>query len=153
MLRNTTFPEIRQIDPAFVWTQDGAPGHTAKATLGWLRQAEKGGECGAYLDNWPPASPDLSPLDFWAWGHIETELYHSGKCDHSTVPKLADALRKIANNLDKATVAMACCSFRGRVAHVAANDGKFIQNKEYKKKPEEALAPGEPAAPGLVIEG
>ena len=41
----------------FVFQQDNAPLHGAKKTLRWLKSEVH------LLDNWPPHSPDLSPVD------------------------------------------------------------------------------------------
>ena len=45
----------------FVFQQDNAPPHVAKKTLEWLKSEVH------LLDNWPPHSPDLSPVEMmWA---------------------------------------------------------------------------------------
>ena len=28
--------------------------------------------------NWPPRSPDLTPLDYILWGHLKSEVYNEG---------------------------------------------------------------------------
>ena len=48
--------------------QDGAPAHSARSMLAWLK------ERGIALLPWPANSPDLSPLDFFYWGRLEQEL-------------------------------------------------------------------------------
>ncbi|XP_003246904.1 uncharacterized protein LOC100570164 [Acyrthosiphon pisum] len=56
--------------------QDGAPAHNAivvqeylQSTFGnrWMRTY------GAVA--WPPRSPDLTPLDFFLWGHLKNVVY------------------------------------------------------------------------------
>ena len=52
----------------FRFQQDGAPAHSVRSTLAWLK------ERGIALLPWPANSPDLSPLDFFYWGRLEQEL-------------------------------------------------------------------------------
>jgi len=49
----------------YIFQQDGAPTHTARATQNW-RQTN----CPDFIakDQWPPNSPDLNPLDYCVWG-------------------------------------------------------------------------------------
>ena len=51
----------------FIFQQDGAPAHTARATQDWIEQ-----HCPEFIekDNGPPNSPDLNPLDYYIWGSI-----------------------------------------------------------------------------------
>lgn len=65
--------------------QDGAPAHTAAETMDFLssffhdRLISKG----ATLP-WPPRSPDLSPPDFFLWGHLKNKVFqtHIESIDH-----------------------------------------------------------------------
>ena len=54
---------------SFLFQQDGAAAHTAKSTQEWLRT-----EIPSYISKleWPPLSPDLSPLDFSLWSILES---------------------------------------------------------------------------------
>lgn len=58
--------------------QDGAPPHTALASLEWLsehfdaRIISRGSAI-----NWPAHSPDLSPLDFFLWGELKAKVYET----------------------------------------------------------------------------
>ncbi|RVE44486.1 hypothetical protein evm_010890 [Chilo suppressalis] len=52
----------------WVFQQDSAPAHRAKSTQDWLTARE--------IDfirheDWPSSSPDLSPLDYKIWQHLE----------------------------------------------------------------------------------
>lgn len=60
-----------------MWFQlDGCPAHYGRATRAWLdnhyprRWIGRGG-----VVSWPPRSPDLTPLDFFAWGLLKQEVY------------------------------------------------------------------------------
>ena len=56
--------------------QDGAPPHYALAVRNFLNVAFVGhwiGRRGAI--EWPPRSPDLTPMDFFLWGHLKSVVY------------------------------------------------------------------------------
>jgi hypothetical protein len=61
---------------AMWFQQDGAPPHFNIAVRRHLdahfpnRWIGRGGPIA-----WPPRSPDLTPPDFWLWGHIKTLVY------------------------------------------------------------------------------
>jgi hypothetical protein len=44
--------------------------HSTRTRLGWTVEAGSGGSV-----NWPARSPELKPLDFWLWGHLQTMMY------------------------------------------------------------------------------
>ena len=71
--------------------QDGAPAHTAKKTLEWLTERVGGRVIseGATI-SWPPRSPDLTPPDFFLWGHIKQMVYRDNP---STLTELKAAIR------------------------------------------------------------
>jgi transposase len=58
--------------------QDGAPAHYARPVKDFLdmqfpgRWIGRGGPI-----DWPPYSPDLTPLDFWLWGMLKNVVYSS----------------------------------------------------------------------------
>ncbi|GFX38244.1 uncharacterized protein TNCV_3838401 [Trichonephila clavipes] len=60
-----------------LWFQhEGAPAHFCGPVRDWLDIAFPGrwiGRQGPVL--WPPRSPDLTPLDFFLWGHLEELVY------------------------------------------------------------------------------
>lgn len=55
----------------FTWMHDGASSHSAEETQDWLSknvpdfiQLKNRKRASKYADEWPPTSPDLSPLDY-----------------------------------------------------------------------------------------
>ena len=56
--------------------QDGATPHAAGATIGLIR--EYSGGCIISRNTrhpWPANFPDLSPLDYFLWGHLRSTVY------------------------------------------------------------------------------
>ena len=66
-----------------VFQQDGAPPHWSLATRALLNTTFPGrwiGRAGATDQNmldWPPRSPDITPLDFFLWGYVKNDVYAS----------------------------------------------------------------------------
>ncbi|KAG7301194.1 hypothetical protein JYU34_014053 [Plutella xylostella] len=58
-----------------VFQHDGAPAHFAVQVRNYLaaRFPQWIGRGGVIP--WPPRSPDLTPLDFFLWGHVKTTVY------------------------------------------------------------------------------
>lgn len=58
-----------------VWQQDGAPCHNILGVTEFLNQKYNSwiGKHGTI--RWPPNSPDLTPLDFYLWGHLKAIVY------------------------------------------------------------------------------
>lgn len=79
LLENKVFPVLRErLGDDFntmVWQQDGAPPHTSREALNFLFNtlgeerviSSRRSECPPGRLEWPPYSPDLTPLDFWFW--------------------------------------------------------------------------------------
>ena len=85
LLQYTVLPELRNwnggnLDQLY-WQQDGATVHCTDRNMRYLdnkfgdhvisRRALRGRE-------WPPRSPDLSPLDFFLWGFLKSKVLSFG---------------------------------------------------------------------------
>lgn len=82
LITERIIPELHQIYPnrfnRLWWIQDGAPAHRSRAVQELLH---------ANFNNriialnhpieWPPRSPDLTPCDFFLWGHLKSKVYFS----------------------------------------------------------------------------
>ena len=69
------------------WTlqQDGAPAHTARTTMDYLKKEHI--NC-IEPHMWPPNSPDLNPMDYAIWGALQQRVYHQRPVSytHLTLP-------------------------------------------------------------------
>lgn len=77
MLTDFFFPEFDEIDADDLYfQQDGAPPHISRVNMDLLR-----GKFGESLISrngptaWPPRSCDLTPLDYFLWGHVKSKVY------------------------------------------------------------------------------
>ena len=85
-------PDCRRLYPNGDWVfqQDGAPAHTSKTTQEYLD-----GAMPDFIrkDEWPPQSPDCSPMDYAVWDSLSQKVY-AGKQDKFTENELKNQIRK-----------------------------------------------------------
>ena len=77
--------------------QDGAPAHTSRVTMNFLNQQYQNRfiSLGRIAD-WPPSSPDMTPLDFFFWGHIKEYVYsRNPQTQPEMVNHITDAFQTI----------------------------------------------------------
>lgn len=79
MIRDQVLPTLRQW-PNFeniVLVQDGTPPHWARDVRAFLNDQFPNRWIGrdSPFILWPPRSPDLTPMDFFIWGHLKGRLY------------------------------------------------------------------------------
>ena len=96
MLQNVLWPQIEaDVEQYQYWfQQDGATCHTTDLVLNWLAfkfghrviSNKFGGEA-----EWPPHSPDKSPLDYWLWGASEQEV-------RRVKPQTLDELKEVVTD-------------------------------------------------------
>lgn len=103
----------------YIWTQDGAPAHTCNAVQKYL--TNKLGSSGFWSkDLWPPSSPNLNPLDFSIWTHVEREACAT---PHSNVAELKAAVEASWASMTKDYIADCCACFRRRVRAAIESEG------------------------------
>ena len=79
LVSHQMLPAIRHLaGDVFVFQQDSAPAHRARATIEYLRQATL-----EFIsaDLWPPNSLDLNPVDYKIWGCVQKRMYQKPICD------------------------------------------------------------------------
>lgn len=64
------------------WAQDGAPPHRRRIVTDRLTELFPNRVVALNRPvEWPPRSPDLTPLDFFLWGHIKSRVYITPPAD------------------------------------------------------------------------
>ena len=93
MMTNFVMPIIRQKRMRQFWfQQDGAPPHTSRITIDFLKKLFPGRLMSKCDDlDWPPRSPDLTPPDLFLWGYLKSKVYVNKP---RTVEELKDNIRQ-----------------------------------------------------------
>ena len=98
--------------------QDGAPPHFAIRVRDWLNAHFPGRWIGRRGPvEWPPRSPDLTPLDFFLWGHLKSVVY-------TNRPRTVQALRE---NIEHACAQITPCVLRRVAQTMQKRVAKCIQ--------------------------
>lgn len=83
--------------------QDGASPHTSKLTLSWLENHFGDQIISRKTEHeWPPHSPDLTPLDFFLWGYLKSKVYQG---DPQNLGQLKHAIRREVRRISSDTCA------------------------------------------------
>jgi hypothetical protein len=131
LLRNRLLPDCRLLYPDGDWIfqQDSAPAHTARATRDLLRQ-----ETPSYLtpEEWPASSPDCNPLDYRIWELLEQKCFE-GRSSFPTIAALTKRLKKVWREFDQDIVKDCILSrkngFRARLCAVVRRGGGQIEDQ------------------------
>ena len=77
LLKSKVFPVISTWNNSqLLFMQDGAPPHFARNVRDWLNENFSMRWIGRRGPvEWPPRSPDLTPMDFFLWGYIKDIVY------------------------------------------------------------------------------
>lgn len=107
MLSGRAIPMLRMW-PTFgtlVFQHDGAPAHYALSVRNLLndmfpaRWIGRGSQKSQAPIEWPPRSPDLSPLDFFAWGYMKQKIF-SQDFRPRTITELEDSIRMLVARMN-----------------------------------------------------
>jgi hypothetical protein len=123
LLRKEVRPWMRKqgLEETLVFQQDGATSHTANETQAW---------CKRNFDDfipkleWPPYSPDLSPLDYSIWGILEQRACSFA---HKDINSLIEALQREWDALDQETVNRAVAQLPKRVKECIEAEGAHFE--------------------------
>lgn len=134
-LRNTLFDLLEDVPLAIrrdmIYQQDGCPAHFRLSVRNWLDQNFPNrwiGRSGPIP--WPARSPDLTPMDFYVWGHMKSLVYH----DNAPVPtveelrlRIINAAEEIKNNIRNTGIVKTAVRKRARLCF--ANEGDHFENQ------------------------
>ena len=130
MLEEKVLPELKKIEAfdegALFWQQDGAPPHWFRRARDFLdlhfgsRWIGRGGPVA-----WPPRSPDLTPCDYYLWGHIRHLVFRekARNIDH-----LKERIQAAFGEIDDDCRKRAIAHFSLRMRLCAERGGDHIEN-------------------------
>lgn len=105
---------------------DGAPAHFSFEVRNFLNTHFSNRWIGRGSgNNWPPRSPDLTPVDFFLWGYIKNIVYFTPPTSPEDMKmRITNAFASITSN----TLKNVRESFEDRIAHCIEQDGKQIEH-------------------------
>jgi len=98
-----------------------------KNTTDLLRDCQDQASCSLQAlvqEFWPSNSPDLNPLDYYAWSAVERV---TNKSRHPNVMPLRTAIQAAFADIDSVTLQRAYERFRLRIEAVIEADGDYIE--------------------------
>ena len=92
VLEKGLLPDIRAMCRHYRWTlqQAGAPVHTARTTMDYLKKRAHQLHCMIAPHMWPPNSPAINPVDYAVSGALQQRVYHQRQ--FKTVEELQRAI-------------------------------------------------------------
>lgn len=103
--------------------QDGATAHTAGVTLRYLEQVFPERLISRGL--WPARSPDLTPLDFFLFGHLKNKIYRNRL---HNIQELQAAIEHEINNINVETLHNIFENLKRRVQTCLDNNGQHFEH-------------------------
>jgi len=128
MLENFLRPKLEEFDDSedLRFQQDGATAHTARRSLGILREMFPSRLISLRCDiGWPARSLDLTPCDFFLWGYLKAEVY---KHRPQTLKALKTAIREEVVAIPPEMTNILMENFRERLRQFIANNGRHLSD-------------------------
>ncbi|GFY32411.1 putative LOC100569746 [Trichonephila clavipes] len=125
MITNFFIPELNKHDVQELgFQQDGATCHTARATIGLLKDTF--GDClisrfGPV--NWPPRSCDLTPLDYFVRGYVKSLVYADKR---QTLDHLEDNICRVIADIRPQMLEKVFGNWTSRLNYIRANRDRHI---------------------------
>lgn len=128
MLESFFLPQLsqHQKDTMF-FQQDGAPPHWGLRVRGFLNAKFPDrwiGRDGPI--HWAARSPDLTPLDFFLWGHVKSQVYRPN-VSYSTVEDLKTEIRRIIQEIGEDVLTRVVESVPERYRRCVENGGRHVE--------------------------
>lgn len=132
LLQNSVVPAVRNLDVNFeeIWLQqDGCPAHNARPVQDYLSQtfperliSTRG------IIPWPPRSPDLTPCDFFLWGHLTQILYKHRHERAANLDELRLKIRNILRSITPEILSNVRKEFYDRLGYCEAQEGGLFEH-------------------------
>jgi hypothetical protein len=127
LLQEQIIPQIQNLNVNDVWFQmDGAPPHSTAMITRYLNEIFGERWIGRFGPTaWPPRSPDLSPNDFFLWGHLKNKIYNNIMINNTD--ELKDRIRHACNELDPNFIRNCVQGFHNRLAYCLEREGGHFE--------------------------
>lgn len=135
LLQNQIGPAIEEVAPAYheIWFQmDGCPAHNSREVKQYVDEAFNGRVIGPnHTINWPARSPDLSPNDFFLWGHLKSAIYKD--VPFQNLEELKNAISAACNQISPYQLSNVRNEVYDRLGYCLAVNGGLFEHLIKKK--------------------
>lgn len=112
-----------------IYQHDGAPAHTATTVrqcldenfFGWIGQGN--GE--KKIFDWPARSPDLNPLDFFLWGHLQHKVHLN---DHADTEELENSIEEEITEITEEILERVKLNMAKRLRKCVEENGQLFEH-------------------------
>ena len=128
MLKTFLIPELQRFNilDKTIFQQDGAPCHYSLSVRRFLNDTFQNkwiGRCGPI--SWPLRSPDLTPLDYFLWGHVKTVVYASKP---RSLEELRGRIERTIREINEPQLENVFMEMRNRLAqYCVEKDGGYVE--------------------------
>lgn len=107
--------------------QDGAPAHRVRLVKNFLnnRYRNRWIGIGSPVSEWPPRSPDLTPIDFFLWGVIKGKVFEQAP---TTMENMRERIVDAFQSISVETLRNVQVSFRRRVQMCIRENGHLFEH-------------------------
>jgi hypothetical protein len=129
MLRTQAIPALRAAagNNLPYWQQDGAPAHFKKSVREYLDATFPGRWIGRRGPiPWPARSPDLTPMDFFLWGHVKHQVFLT-KCQD--IDELKDRITAVCQAIPPHMFRNSRREFYDRLGYCLVADGRQFEHE------------------------
>lgn len=128
-LQNFLLPELNRLFPNTndLWLQqDGAPPHYALLVRNYLDNVFPNRWIGRRgTIEWPPRSPDLTPLDFFLWGYLKSKVYQNKP---QNINELKERIRIQVAQITPEVLENVREEFAARLSHCILAEGRQFEH-------------------------
>ena len=125
MISDYLFPNLHDVDLQTFWfQQDGATPHTATQTIDLLKEQfgdkiiSRNGPV-----NWPPRSCDPTPLDYFLWGYLKSQVYADKP---ATIGALEVNTTRVINEIRPQLLEKVVQNWTDRIRFIRASRGRHM---------------------------
>lgn len=132
MLQENIIPAVRNLNVNFaeIWfQQDGCPAHNSRPVLEFLRATfPERLICTGGTIPWPARSPDLTPLDFFLWGHLTQLIYRYPHERPANLDELRAKIFDFTNSITPDVLSNVRTEFYDRLGYCEAQQGGLFEH-------------------------
>jgi len=108
-----------------IFQQDGHPAHTSRLARNILNHKFQRWIGLHGPQEWPPRSPDLTPLDFFVWGFLRQKVYDTLP---QNMEELKNKIRQMCGLITPLMLEKVRKNFMRRIALCLEQDGTYIEH-------------------------